>query len=132
MTTARPTVGHMGKEARMVLRGSTLTHQFLRARLTLLIAATLVVDAVGTVLMYWFEAGAKGSDFDDLGGALFWVTAQLTTVSSQMQNPVTTPGRILDIFLEVWSISIVATAAASLAAFFHARHLEGHAMPPDG
>jgi hypothetical protein len=80
--------------------------------------------------MYWFEGGAKGSDFDDLGGALFWVSAQLTTVSSQMANPVTTPGRVLDILLEVWSISIVATAAASIAAFFHARHLEGHAMPP--
>ena len=42
----------------MVLRGSTVTHQFLRARLTLLIGLTLVVDAVGTVLMYWFEGGA--------------------------------------------------------------------------
>ena len=129
MTTVRPTVSHMTREARMVLRGSTLTHQFLRARLTLLIALTLVVDAIGTVLMYWFEGGAKGSDFDDLGGALFWVTAQLTTVSSQMANPVTTPGRVLDILLEVWSISVVATAAGSFAAFFHARHLEGHAQP---
>ena len=129
MTDARPTVAHMRTEARMVLRGETLTHRFLRARLTLLIASTLVVDAVATVLMYWFEGGARGSDFDDLGGALFWVTAQLTTVSSQMANPVTTPGRVLDILLEVWSISIVATAAASIAAFFHARHLEGHAQP---
>src|SRR5205809_1100241 len=76
MTTVRPTVSHMTKEARMVVRGSTVTHQFLRARLTLLVALTLVVDAIGTVLMYWFEAGAKGSDFDDLGGALFWVTAR--------------------------------------------------------
>ena len=110
----------------MVLRGETLTHQFLRARLTLLIALTLVVDAIGTVLMYWFEGGATGSDFDDLGGALFWVTAQLTTVSSQMPNPVSTPGRVLDLLLEVWSISVVATAAGSFAAFFHARHIEDH------
>jgi nitrogen fixation-related uncharacterized protein len=68
MSTVRPTVSHMTREARMVLRGSTVTHEFLRARLTLLIGLTLVVDAVGTVLMYWFEGGAKGSDFDDLGG----------------------------------------------------------------
>jgi hypothetical protein len=129
MAAARPTVAHMGKEAQMVLRGETITHRFLRARLTFLILSTLAVDAVATVLMYWFEAGAKHSDFDDLGGALFWVSAQLTTVSSQMANPVTTPGRLLDIFLEVWSISVVATAAASVAAFFHARHLEGHATP---
>jgi hypothetical protein len=29
----------------------------------------------------------------------------------------------------VWSISVVATAAGSFAAFFHARHLEGNAQP---
>jgi hypothetical protein len=130
VTEARPTVAHMGKEARMVLRGETLTHRFLRARLTFLIAATLAVDALGTVLMYWLEAGDPRSGFDDLGGSLFWVSAQLTTVSSQMPNPVTGAGQVLDIVLEVWSISVVATAAASVAAFFHARHLEGHVMPP--
>ena len=36
----------------------------------------------------------------------------------------TTAGRVLDVFLELWAISVVATAAASIAAFFHARHLE--------
>ena len=50
MTTVRPTVSHMTKEARMVLRGSTLTHQFRRARLTLLIGVRLVVVALGTGL----------------------------------------------------------------------------------
>jgi len=34
MSAVRPTVSHMTREARMVLRGSTLTHEFLRARLT--------------------------------------------------------------------------------------------------
>jgi hypothetical protein len=41
-----------------------------------------------------------------------------------MPNPVTTPGRLLDLALEVWAISVVATLAGSLAAFFHARHVE--------
>jgi hypothetical protein len=41
-----------------------------------------------------------------------------------MPNPVTTPGRVLDILLEVWAITVAATLAASLAAFFHARHVE--------
>jgi hypothetical protein len=41
-----------------------------------------------------------------------------------MPNPVTPAGRVLDILLELWAISVVATAAASIAAFFHARHLE--------
>jgi len=41
-----------------------------------------------------------------------------------MPNPVTTPGRVLDILLEIWATSVVATLAASLAAFFLARHVE--------
>jgi len=114
----------MAAEVRMVLRGESLTHRILRNRLTFLLGATLTLDAVGTVLMYLFEHDHRGSGFDDLGGALFWVSAQLTTVSSQMPNPVTTPGRVLDILLEVWAISVVATLAASLAAFFRARHVE--------
>jgi hypothetical protein len=117
-------IGHAREEVRMVLRGESLTHLFLRSRLAFLLASTLALDALATVLMYLFEHDARGSGFDDLGGALFWVSAQLTTVSSQMPNPVTTPGRVLDILLEVWAISVVATLAGSLAAFFHARHME--------
>jgi hypothetical protein len=119
-----PGVRHTATEIRMVLRGESRTHRILRNRLTLLLGATLVLDAVGTILMYLLEHDHRGSGFDDLGGALFWVSAQLTTVSSQMPNPVTTPGRVLDIVFEVWAISVVATLAASLAAFFRARHVE--------
>jgi hypothetical protein len=119
-----PGMGHMATEVRMVLRGESRTHRFLRARVTFLAGATLLLDAIATVAMYMLEHDDRGSGFDDLGGALFWVSAQLTTVSSQMPNPVTTAGRVLDIVLEVWAITVAATLAASLAAFFHARHLE--------
>jgi hypothetical protein len=117
----------MGSEIRMVLRGESHTHRVLRSRLTVLFGATVLLDAVGTILMYLFEHDHRGSGFDDLGGALFWVSAQLTTVSSQMPNPVTTAGRVLDVLLEIWAISVVATLAASLAAFLRARHVE-HAL----
>src|SRR5215218_294385 len=119
-----PGMGHMASEVRMVVRGESRTHRFLRARLTFLVGATLLLDAAATVSMYLLEHDHPGSGFDDLGGALFWVSAQLTTVSSQMPNPITTPGRVLDIVLEVWAITVAATLAASLAAFFHARHVE--------
>ena len=75
--------------------------------------------------MYAFEHTRRDSGFHDLGGALFWVSAQLTTVSSQMPNPMSAPGRVLDIVLEVWAVSVAATLAASLAGFFLARHTEG-------
>jgi hypothetical protein len=108
----------------MVLRGASHTHRLLRSRLAFLCLSTALLDAVGTMLMYAFEHTNRGSGFDDVGGALFWVSAQLTTVSSQMPNPVTTPGRVLDIVLEVWAVSVVATVAASLASFFLTRHVE--------
>jgi hypothetical protein len=38
-------------------------------------------------------------------------------VSSQLKNPVTTGGRIVDIILEMWAISVVAASAGSFAAF---------------
>jgi hypothetical protein len=127
-----PGMGHMATEVRMVLRGESHTHRFLRARLTFLAGATLLLDAVATVAMYLLEHDHPRSGFDDVGGALFWVSAQLTTISSQLPNPVTTPGRVLDIVLQVWAISVVATLAASLAAFFRARHVEHmeRATPP--
>jgi hypothetical protein len=115
---------HMATEVRMVVRGESLAHRFLRARLMFLVLATLVLDALATAAMYMLEHDRPDSGFHSLGGALFWASAQLTTVSSQMPNPVTTPGRALDIVLELWAITFAATLAASLAAFFRARHVE--------
>jgi protein-S-isoprenylcysteine O-methyltransferase Ste14 len=124
-----PGMRHMGAEVRMVIRGESLAHRLLRSRLMFLLVATLVLDAVATALMYMLEHDARGSGFDDLGGALFWVSAQLTTVSSQMPNPVTTPGRVIDIVLEVWAISAVAALAGAMGAFFVARHHESPRRP---
>jgi hypothetical protein len=120
----QPGMRHMGTEVRMVIRGESLAHRLLRSRLMFLLVATLALDALATVAMYALEHGKPGSGFHDWGGALFWVSAQLTTVSSQMQNPVTGWGKALDIVLEVWAITVAATLAASLAAFFRARHVE--------
>jgi hypothetical protein len=115
---------HMSTEVRMVIRGESLAHSLLRSRLMFLMVATLALDAVATAAMYMLEHDEPGSGFHSVGGALFWVSAQLTTVSSQMPNPVTTAGRVLDIVLEVWAITVAATLAASLAAFLQARHAE--------
>ena len=108
----------------MVVRGESATHRVLRSRLGFLIMATLALDAVGTAAMYALEHADRRSGFHDWGGAAFWVTTQLTTISSQLPNPVTTGGRIVDIVLQVWAVSVVATLAASLASFFLARHHE--------
>jgi hypothetical protein len=106
------------REIKLLARGATDEHWRLRNRLAVTFLATLVVDAIGTTLMYTLEHGKNGSAIHSVFQGFFWVTTQLLTVSSQMPNPVTTGGRIVDIFLELWAITVVATAAGSIAAFF--------------
>jgi len=112
--------GEMG----MLVRRETHAHRALFGRLSFLLLATLALDAVATVVMYLLEHDDRQSGFSTLGGALFWTSAQLTTVSSQLPNPVTGLGKVVDILLEVWAISVVALLAGSLASFFTIRHHE--------
>jgi hypothetical protein len=95
-------------------------HRRLVARLLLALGLTLLVDAIGTVLTWTFESGAKGGDIHGLGDSLFFTTVQLLTVSSQIKNPLTTGGRIVDVALEMWALFVVTTVAGSFAAFFGA------------
>jgi hypothetical protein len=104
---------------RDVARGATAAHERLRKRVATALLLTLVVDALGTAVMYLLEHGHAHSEVSSVYRAFFWVTAQLLTVSSQMQNPVTDAGRAVDLVLELWSITVVTTLAGSLAAFFH-------------
>ncbi len=110
----------LGIAVRQLVRATTPAHERLRRRLATALLATLLVDAAGTGLMYWLERGAKRSEISSVFQAFFWVSTQLVTVSSQFQNPVTTGGRVVDIVLEVWSITVVTTVAGAFAAFFHA------------
>ena len=52
--------------------------------------------------------------------ALFFATVQILTVSSQMKNPLTAAGRVVDVVLEAWALFVVTAVAGSFAAFFGA------------
>ena len=93
-------------------------HRRLFARFVIAFGATLVVAVIGTLLIYHFELGVKGGDVHDLGDAVFFTVVQLLTVSSQIKNPLTTGGRIVDVALEAWSIFVVTAVAGSFASFF--------------
>ena len=93
-------------------------HRRLVARITLAIVVTIVIDAIAAVLVWHFERGIKGGDIHGFGDALFFATVQLLTVSSQIRNPLTTGGRIVDVALEIWAIFIVTAVAGSFSAFF--------------
>jgi len=107
----------LGLEIGKVFGGATGEHSKLRSRLATVLLMTLLVDAIGTTLIYVFEHGKKGSDIASVFQGFFWATTQLLTVSSQIRNPVTTGGRIVDMFLELWAITVVAAVAGSFAAF---------------
>jgi hypothetical protein len=107
-----------GEEIAAVARGDTSTHEHLRGRLVAVTIGALVLDAIGSVLMFLLERDVDRTDIHSFGDAVFFVTAQLLTVSSSMTNPLTTGGRILDVVLELYAITVVATVAGSLGAFF--------------
>lgn len=107
-----------------VVRGHTLTHQRLRSRLVAVAVTSLVVDVVAAGFALLFERHAPQTAIHDYGDAIFWTTTQLLTVSSQLPNPLTTAGRTLDVLLEAYGITVVATLAGSFSAFFHRRSME--------
>jgi hypothetical protein len=118
------------KELAAVVRGDTLTHELLRSRLLFLFLATVALDAIASLLIFMFERHASGTEITNVGDAVFWTSTQLLTVSSQLRNPISTPARVLDIFLQAYAISAVAFLAGSFGAFFHRRGAEIDPVPP--
>ena len=104
-----------------VFRAVTPTHAYLRSRLVALAIASFLLDAVASVLIFFFERHADRTEITNFGDAVFWTTTQLLTVSSQLRNPISAPARVLDIGLQAWAISAVAILAGSFGAFFHRR-----------
>jgi hypothetical protein len=93
-------------------------HRRLLARLTIALVLTLVVDAIGAGLAWYFEHGVKGGDIHGFGDAAFFTTVQLLTVSSSIKNPLTVGGRVVDVFLEGWAVFVITAMGGSFAAFF--------------
>ena len=93
-------------------------HRRLVARLMLVVLLSLVVDVIGTLLIWATESGVKAGDVHGVGDAAFFTTVQLLTVSSQIRNPLTAAGKVVDIGLELWAVIVVAGSAGAIAAFF--------------
>ena len=118
-------------EVRDVVRAGTPTHRRLRDRLVAIGVATAGFDLICAVLAFLFEHGQKQTQIESLGSALFWTTTQLLTVSSSLQNPMSVPGRVLDVVMEVYAITVIGARAGALGAVLIKRgeELDGPAHP---
>ena len=113
-----------GREAGAVLRAATDTHRHLRERLAAVAVVTLAVDLGCAAAAYFLERHVHESEIHTFASALFWTSTQLLTVSSQMKNPLSVGGRVLDVFMEAYAITVVGALAGSFGAFFHRRSAE--------
>lgn len=111
-------------ELHKVARAATRTHQRLRDRLVAIALATLGIDLICAVAAFLLERHAAQTEIKTFGSAFFWTSTQLLTVSSQLKNPITTGGRVLDVFMEAYAITVIAALAASMGTFVHKRSLE--------
>ena len=114
-------LGSAAREFRDVLRAATPTHRRLRDHLVTIIVATVGVDLFCAIIGFLLERHSQQTEIKTFGSASFWTTTQLLTVSSQIKNPVSVGGRILDVFMEIYAITVIATLAGAIGSFLQKR-----------
>lgn len=67
---------------------------------------------------YGYLKAQKGGSIHGFGGAAFFCSVQLLTISSSMTNPLTPVGKVVDVGLEVWGVFVITVVAGSFATFF--------------
>jgi glycerol uptake facilitator-like aquaporin len=122
MERHRP-VKHASREAIAVARGTTKTHYHLRRRILMIFGVTAVFAVLCTLVTYFTEHKARGTEIHSLFDAFLFATSQLLTGSS-VANPATDLGKVLELVFDLWAIFVVASLAGSFGAFFHARSKE--------
>jgi ABC-type phosphate/phosphonate transport system permease subunit len=110
-------LGEAAGEVRAILRAETPTHGRLRDRLVAIALVTVGIDLVCAVLAFVFEHHQQQTQIKSLGSALFWTTTQMLTVSSNIQNPISFAGRVLDVLMEIYAITVIGSLAGALGAF---------------
>jgi hypothetical protein len=119
-----------GTGVRDVFLARTPTHARLRDQLAAIAVVTVGIDLLCAVLALLFERHAQQTQIHSFGSAIFWTSTQLLTVSSSIQNPTSTAGRVLDVFMEIYAITVVGSLAGMLGAFLvkRGRELEAEAQ----
>jgi hypothetical protein len=117
-------LGSAFRELRDVLRAATATHRRLRNHLVTIIVATAGIDLLCSTAAFFLERHSQQTEIKTFGSAAFWTTTQLLTVSSQIKNPISAGGRLLDVFMEIYAITVIATLAGAVGTFLQKRGQE--------
>jgi hypothetical protein len=117
-------LGSAAREFRDILRAATVTHRRLRDQLVAIIVATVSVDLLFAIAAFLLERHSQQTEIKTFGSAVFWTTTQLLTVSSQIKNPISVGGRVLDVFMEIYAITVIAALAGALGSFLQKRGQE--------
>jgi hypothetical protein len=117
-------LGSASRELRDVLRAATTTHRRLRDQLVAIIVATVGIDLFCAIAAFLLERHSQQTEIKSFGSAAFWTTTQMLTVSSQIKNPISAGGRTLDIFMEIYAITVIATLAGAFGSFLQKRGQE--------
>ncbi|HEY5143003.1 MAG TPA: hypothetical protein VII98_05840 [Solirubrobacteraceae bacterium] len=112
------------REVRDVLTAATTTHRRLRDQFVVVLIATVGVDLVCGAAAFLLERDARQTEIKTVGGALFWTSTQLLTVSSQLKNPISPGARVLDVFMEMYAIIVIAGLAGAVGSFLQKRGQE--------
>jgi hypothetical protein len=113
-----------GREVRNVFCAATATHRRLRDHLLTIAVATVGIDLLCAIVAFVLERHSQQTEIKTFGSAAFWTTTQLLTVSSQIKNPISTGGRVLDVFMEAYAITVIATLAGAIGSFLQKRGAE--------
>jgi hypothetical protein len=105
------------RELRHIAGAETPTHGALRDRLSGILLISIAIDLICAGLAWLFERAEPQTQLHTYGDALFWCTTQLLTISSQIQNPFSVGGRILDVLMEAYAMVVVATITGAMGAF---------------
>lgn len=92
--------------------------QILRKRsFAYVLASTVVVTLIGSLIMYLLERNAGGAVIHTFGDAVWWAVGIVTTVGNELY-PVTIEGRVLSTIMMIYGMGIFGYIAATIASYF--------------
>lgn len=92
---------------------------------------TVLVTLAGAVGVLFFDRDAEGATIRNVGDALWWSAAMVTTINNE-KYAVSPEARVIAILIRVFAVSIFGFVTASIASYLVGREAEARAVPGDG